>query len=299
MSMEVIDGAGLRVDRPPPAAAVCVLLPPSAAERVVAAAVWLDADTTTVEHALASTHRRPLAYVEGGRISVIVFTISDPDAILEMHLHVGTRGLLVVCPQQVMPAVSDLISRVDGGPEDALIAVLSSCADDSTATVQRHADEAVRLDQTRVGLASGAVRRTISHLRHRLFTLQQLWTAHHLLCAPDGVLADALDRSLGEAGRRRLRYAGALFESSGAAAAQLYALLGDTLSRQSAAISERLTLVTVIFLPLTVISGFFGMNFGWMTRHIGSAATFVVLGIVLPLALVAVTVAGARRASGE
>ena len=214
-------------------------------------------------------------------------------------LHVGTHGFVVVCPQPVMPVLREVVAGVDGGPHDALIAVLLWIANESTATVQRLADEVVRLDQSRVGLASGTVRRTISHLRHRLFALQQLWTAHHLLCAPDGVLTDALDRTLDEVGRRRLRYAGVVFEASSSAAAQLYALLGDTLSRQSAVISERLTLVTVIFLPLTVSSGFFGMNFNWMTDHVGSAAAFLVLGIVLPLGLVAVTVFAARRVSGE
>lgn len=83
------------------------------------------------------------------------------------------------------------------------------------------------------------------------------------------------------------------------AAAQLYALLGDTLSRQSTVISERLTLVAVVWLPLTVSTSFFGMNFGWLTTHIGSAAAFVMLGIVLPLALVMVSLIGARWLTRE
>jgi hypothetical protein len=33
--------------------------------------------------------------------------------------------------------------------------------------------------------------------------------------------------------------------------------------------------VAVIFFPLTVSTGFFGMNFGWLTARIGSAAAFV------------------------
>jgi len=43
----------------------------------------------------------------------------------------------------------------------------------------------------------------------------------------------------------------------------------------------------------------FGMNFGWLTAHIGSAAAFVLLGIVLPLALVIATLIGARWLTRE
>ena len=36
------------------------------------------------------------------------------------------------------------------------------------------------------------------------------------------------------------------------------------------------------------------MNFGWLTAQVGSAAAFVLLGIVLPSGLVAATLLGAR-----
>lgn len=40
-----------------------------------------------------------------------------------------------------------------------------------------------------------------------------------------------------------------------------------------------LTLVATIFLPLTFITGFFGMNFAWLTGHVTSFWTFAVFGL--------------------
>jgi magnesium transporter len=45
----------------------------------------------------------------------------------------------------------------------------------------------------------------------------------------------------------------------------------------------RLTVVATIFLPLTFIVGFFGMNFGWMTDHTRSPSAFWLLGVAVPL----------------
>jgi magnesium transporter len=41
----------------------------------------------------------------------------------------------------------------------------------------------------------------------------------------------------------------------------------------------RLTVFSTLFLPLTFISGFFGMNFGWLVSHIAPAWTFWLLAV--------------------
>jgi magnesium transporter len=52
-------------------------------------------------------------------------------------------------------------------------------------------------------------------------------------------------------------------------------------------VTERLTLVATIFFPLTVLTGFFGMNFGWMVQHVDSFTAFAILGVGGMLAVTA------------
>lgn len=59
--------------------------------------------------------------------------------------------------------------------------------------------------------------------------------------------------------------------------------------------NERLSVVATIFLPLTVLTGFFGQNFGWLTDHITSSAAFWGLGFGLFAAITIVTLALLRR----
>jgi magnesium transporter len=57
-------------------------------------------------------------------------------------------------------------------------------------------------------------------------------------------------------------------------------------------LNERAYLVSVvatIFVPLTSVTGFFGMNFGWMIDQIRTPAAFWVLGILIPIAVPALT----------
>ena len=58
---------------------------------------------------------------------------------------------------------------------------------------------------------------------------------------------------------------------------------------------NRLTLVSLIFLPITFMTGFFGMNFNWMIDVMGSPVAFVLLGLLLPALSVTVTVLWFKR----
>jgi Mg2+ and Co2+ transporter CorA len=58
---------------------------------------------------------------------------------------------------------------------------------------------------------------------------------------------------------------------------------------------NRLTLVSLIFLPVTALSGFFGMNFNWMISHLGSEESFLVFGVALPIVSVVLSIAWFRQ----
>ncbi len=56
-----------------------------------------------------------------------------------------------------------------------------------------------------------------------------------------------------------------------------------------------LAVVATIFLPLTFVTGFFGQNFGWMTRHIDGAIAFFLLGIGLEVTAIVLLLTYFRR----
>jgi magnesium transporter len=74
-----------------------------------------------------------------------------------------------------------------------------------------------------------------------------------------------------------------LLDSVDAAANGLAMLLDLQLNERAYVVS----VVATIFVPLTLLTGFFGMNFGWMVDHIDSPIAFWLLGFLGPIAVAA------------
>ena len=86
----------------------------------------------------------------------------------------------------------------------------------------------------------------------------------------EGLEADD-ERYFDRVGAQINRLVGAIDAAANALATLIDLRLNET--------SYWLTVVATIFLPLTFITGFFGMNFGWMVREVDTALAFWALGI--------------------
>lgn len=65
--------------------------------------------------------------------------------------------------------------------------------------------------------------------------------------------------------------------------AGLFELYMAALDNRQNIIMKQFTVIAGIFLPLSVVTGFFGMNFAWLVREIESESAFLWLGVAFPL----------------
>lgn len=49
---------------------------------------------------------------------------------------------------------------------------------------------------------------------------------------------------------------------------------------------NQLTIVTIIFLPISFLTGYFGMNFNWLDNQLNSMGAYVVFGVLVPILIV-------------
>jgi magnesium transporter len=187
------------------------------------------------------------------------------------------------------------------GPNSALWAIMDKVVDDYLPVVQCLDTDISELEAT-VFTGSVAPSERIYKLRREA---SEFYRAVHPLLAPldaiaRGTLLDASDKL-----RPFFRDINDHLKLSAEEIASQRELLGVMLQANLAVISlqqndisvrqnetsKQLTVIATVFLPLTFITGFFGMNFEWLTSHDTSEATFLIWGIgTLFVSLVALAI---------
>lgn len=234
--------------------------------------------------------RRPGMRLAGAGLDVVLLVLGEEREQHPLRMIVGADGMLLLADEPVHALVHDAVQDADGvwsGVVEVVLAVSRHAEEE----LDRLEDRCEELEDGAGGFTSSPQRRTMGGLRADVFRIQEVQATLHRLTSADEELA----QSVPESAQRRLHRAAAVFDANRSAASRLYALLGDLLAEQGALVSERLTLVATIFLPLSLATGFFGMNFSWMQEHIGSMWAFLLLGVLLPALAALATLGLVRR----
>jgi magnesium transporter len=160
---------------------------------------------------------------------------------------------------------------------DAMLASTYDALDEVELTLDALAAAGTGSDDSRVPRA------TLQQAAVRLATMRRQVTAEQAVLAQVIVEVGALPGFGGSDGpsfEPLSEHVDRLLASIDAAANGMGMLLDLQLNQRAYVVS----VVATIFVPLTFVTGFFGMNFGWMVDGIRSPSAFWLLGFAVPIA---------------
>ena len=231
---------------------------------------------------------------------LVFYGVHAPDGrLVEVHLFVSGSWIVTIhrAPCEHLHMQRDALD--DHPPhteEDVVYRILDALTDSFGPCVTQFDDEIEALEDAIVAEPHERqvnevlqLRRRISPMRRKAAEQRDLFTS----------VGDVIDRLPGlerdTAGNQfrdvsdHLHRTADLLESQRdrlAGALQLYSSISDNRLNR---VTERLTLVATVFLPLTWTVGFFGQNFGWLVSHVGGLGSFLIWGVgasfVAPLIL--------------
>nr|WP_270041876.1 CorA family divalent cation transporter [Solirubrobacter ginsenosidimutans] len=202
---------------------------------------------------------------------------------LKVHV-VVTADYLVTLHEERVSLPAALLDRTPGGSGphivhavlDAMLASSFDALDEVELTLDALAAMWTDGDETLVPRA------TLREAAARLATMRRSLTAEETVLARVTVEIGALrgfDGSDGPSFEQLREHVNRLLASIDAAANAMGMLLDLQLNQRAYLVS----VVATIFVPLTFLTGFFGMNFGWMVDHTRSPSAFWLLGVAVPV----------------
>jgi magnesium transporter len=230
----------------------------------------------------------------------------DKDRLVEIHCFYSDRFFVTVRRDEA-PACQLLRERYEKRPAPAprpiviLYKLLDSLADSFLTALEDFDD---RIDELQDKVVEGPTDEQLHELfamRRRLVALRRVITPQRDLVAgiasgvvrlPD--LDDEAERYFRDVYDHLIRVSDMIdsYREVMGGAMEVYL---STVSNRLNTIMARLTVISTIVLPLIVLTGFFGQNFGWMVRHVGSLGAFLILGLALPVVAVVLLVLLLRR----
>ncbi len=220
---------------------------------------------------------------------------------VEVHVHVSGDAVVTVS-REALTALADARQDVAARPSahrgHAVHGVLDALADSFLNALDGFDDTIDDLQEAVAERPTSAHRQQIFTLRRELAEMRRVLLPQRDLVTPGGRLVDAIPDLRADDMPNAVRDVHDHLERAaglvGSYREQLASVLDLYLTEVSTRLNEvmkRLTVLATVFLPLSFLVGFFGMNFGWFLNAITPLWTFIVFGIgLLVLSTVSVVV---------
>jgi magnesium transporter len=225
----------------------------------------------------------------------LVFFGAEGTDLVEVHLYVS--GAWVVSVRQAdstaLDGLRDELANRPPQAESAVVARIAETLADTFDDLLDPIDEIVATLEQQVTASGGksrdtrALRQEILERRSRMFRTRRMVRRQrdYIERTIDEIeelpgLEQSQTHDLRDVSGQMIRVNDRVDDALDRLAATLD-LLNATVSNRLNAIMERLTVVATIFLPLTVLTGFFGMNFAWLVKRIDTGLAFWLLGVGL------------------
>jgi magnesium transporter len=224
--------------------------------------------------------QRPKLDDYGERVLIVFYGAHD-NALVEVHVHVSGNEVVTVrrgeCAH-LWDARRHTSEATMGTEQHVVYRVLDALAESLRVLVDHYAEEVQQLEDAAFERPTASQRRRMSELRSKLFRLQQIVVPQRDMLARGGDLLEALPGLERDVARHPFRDVHDDLVLTANQIDYLRELLAEAVNVLLNQMAGRLTVVATFFLPLTFATGFFGMNFGWMVRHVDSAVSFFLLG---------------------
>jgi magnesium transporter len=207
---------------------------------------------------------------------------------LEVHVYVGGDFIVTVHRGDCEPLerARDQLSRRSPESEIRAVWYVLRALTDGYETALEEIEQRIDLEEATVFQRVRDARlESLYHLRQetndllrRAAAQRDVWdVAERRLCKLPGLEQDA-QPLMDDVGDQLVEVAGELERHHSDAVTLInvyFSASGDRLNR----IATRLTVMATFFLAWTLVTGFFGQNFGWLTDHVDTLADFLVWGI--------------------
>lgn len=239
-----------------------------------------------------------------GDSAAFVVPAIEAGQVIHVHAVVTERYLLTVHRGAARP-IGNLTARFPNERPPNAVAMLFLLLDEALETYRGSAvqalldvedleDEMFRRRRPEQVYRLARLRRTAALLHHTLLPYHRVTDETVTRRMMSGSFPEERERLVREY-QRTARLVLTDIESLQEASRRAFGSYSSLVSADQNGVINRLAIVSTIFLPLTFLTGFFGMNFAYLTNEIESGAVFWLLAVGLQVAFLAIALYALHR----